>query len=311
MPDFYRRRIITGSGTAKTILITLLLLTTGCSSSFAIRTAYNSSMNSFAREMISYASFQADQQSTIKRRAASFKQWHKSVQLPVYNDTLEQIKTSLSATESVSKVDVQSWITTMRKLSLQFAHCNPLNGSGEFLSELSDRQVSQIAAGARKKQQKKIRDYQSRSAQQRLKRRHDDFVKWARRGGITITESQSALVKEALKNQISLSPQRHLLWQRWSDQFFQLLEKRSTPEFVTNVNLHINTLWNITEKTYPEQWTSNINHWTDFLHQFLQSLTDDQATQLVNLLNKVSKALTTLSEEKPKAQPRCFAVNAN
>jgi hypothetical protein len=290
------------------ILLLTVILISGCTSTVAIGTAYNSAARNVTSRLTDYAEFSTSQRREIKSRVSAFHQWHRQQHLPDYHLLLSEIARGADDPGNLSRQHVDRWVRTFRGLLLQTGQCNPLNDSSHILSSLSDRQVQQVAISIRDKQIQRVREYQSETKAQRLKRRQTDLTKWAARAGINFTDEQSMLLNNTLTQQISLTPQRHQLWQNWSDQFVRMLQHRSQPQFSGQVHGHIASLWNLTEQTYPEQWDTNIKLWSDFLYRFLKSQTPEQSRRIKNKLNSVAKSLAKLSNKKTTHEPRCFAT---
>lgn len=279
----------------------------GCTSAIALGTLYNSAASRFSKELLSYAEFTNRQQQEIRRRVSAFHQWHRQDQLPKYRMLTDRITAALEAPQSVKINQIADWINTARQLAKQAGHCSPLNGSGLFLKELSDQQTRQIAVKIRDKHIQRVGEYQSETAEQRLEQRRRTLEKWGSRAGIKMTSAQRQRLQDTLAAQISLSPRRHELWQTWSDQLVGTLRKRGTAGFETTINQHIHTLWNLTEKTYPEEWQTNITLWQNFVFDFFQLMTPDQARQLQKTLNNISVALGKLQNKRAKFEAQCFA----
>ncbi len=291
------------------LLLLIATLLSGCTSTVAIGTAYNSAAKTFSNRLADYAEFNNRQQREIKKRVSAFHQWHREQHLPAYQRLLQQLALSTDAPELLEKQSVDQWVSSFRALLLQTGQCNPLNNSNKLLSSLSDRQVQQISVTLRDKQIQRALEYQSETSAERLDRRQTAITKWAKRAGIKFTDEQSMLLNSTLSKQISLSPQRHQLWQNWSDRFVQLMRKRDQTSFAVEVDQHIASLWNLSEQTYPEQWQTNVTLWADFLYQFLKTQTPEQSRKLKKKLNAVANSLEKLSLKKSSQQPQCFGAN--
>ena len=288
------------------LLYILCFLLSGCTSAVALGTAYNSAGKGVSKRLNSYADFDKTQKKEIKQRVSAFHQWHRQQQLPGYQKLLKQIAQSLENPDTLQKESVDQWVQNFRSFSKQLGQCSPLNNSDQLLVDLTDQQVQQITFKIRDKQIQRVREYQSETTTQRLNRRHNELVKWSKRAGVTMTPEQSHQLKVTLSNQISLTPQRHQLWQMWSDQFVDQLRTRSQPQFATDINQHIASLWNLTEQTYPKQWETNIELWSAYLYQFLKSQSPEQVRKLRKKLNTISNSLENVSSKQSQHQPRCF-----
>lgn len=290
------------------LMLIILSLLSGCTSTIALGTAYNAIGKSVVKRMTDYADFNQRQKKEITLRVTAFHQWHRQQQLPAYQQLLIQIAESIETPDTLKKDSVNQWVQTSRQFSKQLAQCNPLNNSDKLLSELTDQQVQQIALKIRDKQIQRVREYQSETNTQRLNRKHRELLKWAKQIGLDLSTEQSRQLKLTLSNQPSLTPQRHQLWQMWSDHFIDKLRRRSQPGFASDMNKHIASLWDLTERTYPDQWTTNIDLWSDYIYRFLKSQTPEQSRKLRKKLTSLSQSLKSLSAKETRQQPQCFSL---
>ncbi|MEM7257785.1 MAG: DUF6279 family lipoprotein [Pseudomonadota bacterium] len=289
------------------IFLPHIIIISGCTSVIAIGTAYDAAAGQFRKELLSYADFNTRQEREIRNRVAAFHQWHRSDQLPRYLALMQQITTALDTPAGIRREDVGQWSETFSQFTGLLGSCSPMNHSGEFLQTLSDRQVRQIAVKIRDRHIQRVKEYQSQTTAERLKERQKLIAKWAGRAGVKLNSEQKVLVERTLQKQISLSPQRHELWQRWSDQLISKLNKRGGDTFTTDINEHIESLWKLTERSYPQQWQDNIALWEDFMYQFIQLMSEEQQGAVRKKIAAVSAALNKIHNKPAKSQATCFA----
>ena len=291
-----------------TALLLIAVSIGACTSTLAIGTAYNSAANRFNKELLSYADFTAPQEKSIRNRTAAFHQWHRENQLSQYRALLLQVITALESPGDFTVSNATALTDSARELVKGFSQCSPLNQSGNFLKSLTDRQVEQIAQKIRDKHTERVKEYRAESAADRQEKRTKAFEKWMGRAGVPLNTEQRELLTQTLAKQISLSPRRHALWKRWSDQLLEKLEHRNDPGFMERVNTHIASLWNMTERHYPQEWQANISLWEEFLTGFVQRMTTQQSQQLSEKLGKLSNSLAKLAAKPAKVNAQCFGA---
>lgn len=132
------------------------------------------------------------------------------------------------------------------------------------------------------------------------------MISWSSRAGIKMNDAQKLLLDNTLSQQTSMGERRFKLWTDWTEQFISLLNDRESEQFPGRVQSHIDNLWNLTERNYPQEWNQNRELWQGFAHAFLNGLSVDQKNALVNNMVSISKTVTTLSKKKSRAKPVCF-----
>ncbi len=294
--------------TRRAVLSLLALMICGCTSSVAVGTAYNTAASRFTTTLTDYADFTSGQEKIIDRRVSAFHQWHRENQLRQYLVVMQQLSGMLSKSDAVKPGDVHHLTKTVQELIEQLSKCSPLNSSGAFLQTLSDRQVKQISTKIRDKHAQRVREYESETADERLKKRQKNLAKWSKRAGVTMSDEQQTLLEATLQKQISLSPQRQALWQAWSEQLINQLNNRHSDGFVMQADKHIDSLWRLTANAYPEEWQNNIVLWQEFLFRFIQLMTDEQIKRFTSTIDRLSVTIEKLSNKPGKTKAECFAA---
>jgi len=275
-------------------------------------TVYNGAAKRSAKQMKSLAKFSQAQKNTIDHRFAQFHSWHRQQHLPLYSKFLTDIADHLDTNQSVSPTVTGAWIQAANQFSIELRRCNPLNGSAEFLSSLSDAQVTSVARERTKTHTERVQKYQRETKQQRALRRHKEITTWASRAGIKVNKQQKALLTETLNRQLSLGSQRYYLQEQWIARFNQLLENRnqSTADFIRALNIHIESLWTLTQDNYPSEWQDSATLWQNFLTKFMQLQTEKQNAKLIEKARKLATTLEALSKQtKDTVSPRCFSLS--
>lgn len=290
------------------LLLSFTLIISGCTSALAVGTAYDAAIGQFRKTLLGYADFNVAQEKQIKTRIAAFHQWHRSSQLPKYQTLLTQISDSLNTPSQVTRDEIKNWSESFSGLTTELSTCSPVNQSGRFLRNLTDRQVRQINKEIRDRHIERVSEYQSQTPLQRRNERRKTIEKWAGRAGLKLNEAQKSLIKTTLQNQISLSPQRQALWQQWSDRFVEKLHRRNNDTFTAEVNQHIEALWTLTSRNYPAEWQQSVTLWEDFTFEFIQLMDETQVTTLTKKIDSLAAALEKIYSKPAKADAICFAA---
>ncbi|OED39072.1 hypothetical protein AB833_16135 [Chromatiales bacterium (ex Bugula neritina AB1)] len=266
----------------KIALITTLTLTTllSCTSPFVLGQLYDRAPKRAEKSLTRYAEFGHAQHQAIRISLRRYHRWHRETQLPEYAILLRSIAIQVQNESQVDVKTLKLWLDRIEHFSNRLRQCNPLNDSANLLKGLTDNQVEQISDRLIKEKDSELKEYQQKTDQQRLARRYKSTIKWARRIGLPFSSEQASLLKETLQLQKNLRPQRMALWRTWSEQFLHLLHNRSSPEFATRVNRHIDSLWSITKDNYPTDWQKAKTLWSEYLLKFLQLQSPQQNSSL-------------------------------
>lgn len=283
------------------------LLLAACTSSLVLGTAYNAAAERAADRAKTYADFDSEQKQWIEQAFKNFQQWHRTSELPAYSGFLRDVASALQADQPVSRTQLDNWFNTVRMRSQRARACSPITGATEFLSDMADWQIDQLHEKLTDNRQERYDEYKEETVEERRERRHDAIVTWASRSGLKLNDEQQALLKTTLSKQTSMGDRRFKLWQDWTSHFIELLRRRDTEQFPQQVQAHIDSLWDITEKNYPEEWNQNRELWMDFAETLLNDLSADQRSVLVGRLSSVADSAMTLSRKGDPRKAICYA----
>ncbi len=287
--------------------LTTSALLAGCTSPAVLGMVYDRSAKKASREIQQIASFNDSQRLYINDRLMRFHRWHRETQLPRYARLIREIASTLQQ-HQVSKPTVKSWMSEIEALSSEMTRCNPLNDSLEFLSQLTDRQVTEISVMMEEDHIEDTERYQEETVDERKKRQEQHVLKWARRSGLVFNPAQKQLLANTLLQQKSLGRQRLDLHHNWSLKFGALLADRQQQSFVAETGAHIQRLWSLTKTAYPQKWDGNTRLWEFFIHRFLELQTPDARRVMVRKASNIANTIDTIatkSVEGPAA--KCFA----
>ena len=290
------------------LVISASALTLGaCTSSLVLGTAYNEAAKRTADRVKSFADFDSEQRQEIDQSFQSFLQWHRVSELPAYSAILNNVATTLQSDQSISEIQIDQWFDTIEQRGQRARECSPLGGASGFLTEMAGWQIQQLGNKLRTNRSEQYERFSKTSAEDRRKRRREWMISWSSRAGIKMNDTQKLLLDNTLAQQTSMGERRFKLWTDWTEQFISLLNDRESEQFPGLVQSHIDSLWNLTERNYPQEWNQNRELWQGFAHEFLNGLSVDQKNALVNNIVSISKTVTTLSKKRSRrAKPVCF-----
>jgi len=289
------------------ILAISVLALPACTSSLVLGTAYNAAARKTADRVKSYADFDAAQQQSIEEAFQSFHQWHRVAELPTYSAILNNVAGTLKSNQTIEQTQLHTWFETIQQRSLRARACSPLSGAAGFLTEMTDWQIQQLHEKLKSNRMEQYEKYKDESTDERKERRREMMITWASRAGIDMNDRQKQLLDTTLDRQTSMGDRRNQLWNDWTDEFVALLQTRQSEQFPVRVQSHIDSLWNITERHFPEEWEQNRELWQNFFQELLNDLTVDQKSMLVGKITSIAESISTLSNKKSRNNPVCYS----
>ena len=85
-----------------------------------------------------------------------------------------------------------------------------------------------------------------------------------------------------------------------------MLVQRTQPDFKSKIRQHIDTVWQLTASTYPDQWQHNERLWISFFRDYINLQTDDQRERFSLKLLTTAGTLEKQAAVKVDAQPACY-----
>ncbi len=281
---------------------------TGCTNPVVLGKVYDGFGSQSAKRFKAYAAFDTQQEAQIEHLAASYHSWHRSNQLSSYAALLRQVVDDISVAGKRSIETTEAWWESARGFGAEMRACNPLNNATDLLVSLTDEQVQQVAAKLRKEHDLHEEEYRAESVAERNDRRAKTIRKWATRAGASFTQQQFDLLQKTLTDQNSLGAKRFELRRVWLEEFIALLGTRDKPPFKKRMVQHINSMWQITENAYPEQWAGNEQLWKGFLQDYINLQSDGQREKFINKALKTAATLDVLSGKEVTTEAVCHSA---
>jgi len=254
------------------------------------------------KEFNKLGEFNDTQVQQFEQRLGTYHVWHRQVELPQYASLMKEVASSIR-NATTSQQQVRSWFETTEKHSRALRECHPINFSFEFMKSLTDQQLNYIENRFRKQQEKNLKRYQSRSAEERVERRLKNIEKWAGRIDFAFTASQRAMIRTALVNQISLRTQYYQLSGEWNKQLFILARQQEASDYDQKMEAHLARLWRLLESEYPQQWQANRTMWQEVVFKLLQSMNNAQRNNSGRWISKMGSTLAAIAKDEPSFTP--------
>lgn len=297
MPLCTTRTLIRRSGSI-CVALTACLIVGGCSNSkLVISPLYNRLDNQIRTEFHKLGDFNDEQTAAFEARLGSFHAWHRRSELPKYASLLDDIADFIAEPGKTGSSDAQRWMETIEEHSRSARQCYPVNFSAGLIQTLSDKQLEFIDQRFRNERRKNLARHSKRTANERVKKRLKNLVKWAGRMELPLNDGQRARLRTALTQQVSLGKQYYRLADRWNKGLFKLARQQEAEHYTALLTAHFGKLWTLMETSYPEQWRSNRELWQQTLFDIEQSLTAKQRASHSRWMRKMARTLMAISKD--------------
>ena len=277
--------------------IALLTVVACGNSKLILGPLYNRLDNQIRNEFNKLGDFTDEQSSDFEQRLQTYHLWHRRQQLPRYAALLDEMVATVGQEGQTTEVDIRRWFASVEGFSISARSCHPVNYSFEFMKSLTDDQVNFIEARFANQQKKNQERYNSRTREERLKRRHANILKWSGRIGFQFTSEQKAMLKDTFEKQISLRKQYWVLSAQWNKDFFTLARKQQLLDYDPRMQKQLNKLWNLLEDNETENWSANRQLWNTFFNDFVNSMTNTQRSWVNSWVSKLARTLRDMSDD--------------
>jgi len=284
---------------AVVVLLSTIVLTGCFNSKLVVGRLYNLLDNQIRDEFHKLAEFNDDQIEYFEKRVGTFHVWHRQSELPKYAALLDDIQSSVRERDQTSAADVEGWFDSIETFSKSVRNCYPVNFSFELMQTLTDEQVTFIERRFANERKKNYARYLEKTPDERREDRIERVVTWTGRIGLELNNTQIAMLRDTLNNQISMRKQYYQLVDQWNKDLFIIARNQEAADYKSKMKAHISSLWTLMEITHTEQWQANRKLWRDFAFKFVQSLTYDQRIQAGAWLEKLGNTLGEIAQDEP------------
>lgn len=288
---------------AVTFVLAAALLTTSCTNSkLIISPLYNRLDNTLRSQFTDLGEFDDAQLARADILIGNFHVWHRQNELPAYAGLLDEVRTTAGRSgmpDAVDAATIRRWFGEVETLANRVRRCHPINFSADLIGSMSDDQISAMYRSILKERAEDRAEHGDRSAEERRERRAGRFIKWAGRIGVTLNESQKALLEDTLARQVSLREQYSAASDVWLQGLFALFDERRDDDFEPRLQQHLQGLGQWLQQDYPDQWQKNRALWSDFALEFLNSLTPAQRRAADRWMSKMANTLRAVAADEP------------
>ncbi len=277
-------------------LTVVLAILAGCSTgSLAIRYLYGRFDNTLNDRILAYAEFTKSQEAEIRRAVDDYVSWHRRSELPKYAHFLGEISAQLKTGE-FDEDAVVARLEQARSYSDYGFERSPIVNAGDFLRNLSDAQVAQIAETfsdreASYRERRAERDREGEAG--RLNR----LVKNIERLGVKLTGAQRLIIADGIKRYRWQPGERRRIWRSWEKDFLGLLARREQPGFTEDAATHLARYQKLARIADPARDAWNQRNTARTIHDVLRSFDDKQTEALVRRLSDTRRTLLAMSSD--------------
>jgi len=244
--------------------------------------------------ILNYATFSKAQKSEIKQAVDEFFAWHRTSELPKYAQYLEQISNEIEQGD-FDQAGVLDHLNQIRRMSQYSFKRSPVAKAAPFFKTISDKQVLEIEAHLKKKDEKFTEWYEERELTGGDAGRLKKIVKNVGRVGIKLNADQAKIIQQGLDQYRGGPLERFEIWNRWEAELIRLFHQRSEAEFEETVTQHLQQYQDQMLLHSPENHLHNQRVTADIITELLASLTPPQKATLLKKINKIRKTLISIA----------------
>lgn len=295
-----------GSFVQKTRLAALLLacaLLAGCTNSkLIIGPLYNQLDNQIRSEFEKLGDFNESQTAAFDEAVGTYHVWHRQSEMPQYAALVTELAGSIAQPGATTHDDVKRWSMNAERHSRLARECHPVNFLFDTMQTLTDKQITFIENRFKKERKKNRERYESRTREERIKRRLKNLGKWAGRIGFELSANQRAMLRTSLTRQVSLRKEYYQLSDAWNKELFRLARNQEATDYKEQLTNHMTKLWSLLESAHAEQWQANNDLWTKTSFNLISSMSPEQRSNTSRWLSKMGKTIAAISEDEPSFQ---------
>ncbi len=273
----------------------VVTLVAGCTTnSLAIRYFYGRIDNNLNARILSMAEFSEAQKSEIRRAVDDYAAWHRRNELPRYAAYIDELQNKLKSGQFDHDL-VMHEMEVVRNFAKTSFLQSPFVQSPDFMRSLDDSQVDQVEAHFEKQNEAFLEWAEKYRSEDGMQKRLKRIVKNIRRFGINLNDEQKQIIAEGLAQYDNDPMERHLLWNRWEQQFIALLRNRNRSDFESNLTGHLRQYQDQMRVYNPERHLHNRMVSAQIIHDVVQNLDNKQRKILISKLDETKRILLRIS----------------
>lgn len=276
------------------LILTLCLL--GCSSNpTVLKLLYGQLDNVMAREILSYADFNNQQQSQIITAIDESVQWHRRESLPSYVASLAKARQRM-LDQQATLADIEWLFEETITLFKEVETHSPLLKIRPLIANMSDLQVQQVTEQIDEEFKQQLKEITDQTGKDQAKASTKKLARFLRRLGLKLNALQKTKATASFARRQLTKYDRMQAWRIWADQLVLILEQRNNPDFSGNFAQHYIARMSLIERTYPAKWQADQDNLKRMWLTLFQSLTDAQRESMQERLAGLSKVALELSD---------------
>lgn len=277
------------------VFLLIATLVIGCTTnSLVIRYFYGRIDNNLNARILSVAEFSEAQKAEIKQAVDEYAAWHRRNELPRYAAFIDELQDKVESGQIEFDV-VMHDMEVVRDFAKTSFLQSPFVQSSDFMRNLDDSQVTQVAAHFDKQNEAFLEWAEQYRSEDGMQKRLKRIVKNIRRFGINLNEEQKQIIADGLRQYDNDAMERHLLWNRWEQEFIVLLRERNHVDFESKLTAHLRQYQDQMRIHNPERDLHNRMVSAQIIHDVVQNLDPKQRKILVAKLDETKRILLQIS----------------
>ncbi|NNC99624.1 MAG: hypothetical protein HKN85_05535 [Gammaproteobacteria bacterium] len=249
------------------------------------------------KEFLSYADFTETQKRQIRAAVNDTVAWHREHELPRYADGIDEFEQRILKRGAVP-ADIDWLFDTLTETGRRFNARSPLLSLIPVMASLDRTQMAQISANIEKGFEESKREREKEAGHDPAERIADGLHKVFRRLGLRLRQNQRARIIGQLRQRQMNQEIQDAIWQQWSQQLLEIMERRATVGFADQFSSHYYARLKLLEHSVPKIWLHDRQLFKAILLELFQSLDTEQIESMHQGLKKVRNVLLELSDRE-------------
>ena len=276
----------------------LLLVTTACTNSPLVwKTLYGQFDNVLRKEILSYANFDDSQKAEIVNAVDATVRWHRTQALPEYVELFAEAQARL-IDQTPNLGDIEWLYQSGLSAAEDFETNSPILKILGLVAALSDEQVDQVKEKLEEEFEEQREKIEKEQDKDQAVESTKGFRKFMQRLGLKLTKQQAQAVTDSFRQRQLDDQLRMEAWSDWSQQLYQILDKRGSYDFESAFTQHYTKRMTLIQTTYPDKWRADQELSKQMMLNLFRSLNDGQRDDVRERLALLSDVAIELSQEE-------------
>ena len=270
-------------------------------SRWVLSALYNRADEMMISDISDHSDFNDQQMVEIRALVRSFHHWHRTTQLPLYAELLDEVAEHSQSGGAVELEQIVIWSERIEGLANNMGFCQPYLFATPLFSSLSDQQVADVIEHRREDYAESLEKFLDRDEAKRFKRRYRESSKWMRRLGLKLNSEQKELLRETMEQEPRLDQVYFDIWKDFIDRLEHVLENRAEPEFAEQLQTLILDDVNSVEQSFPDEVARSRQLWRSFFQQLTAMQSTQQRENFVDWAQTMAANLRAISQQESGA----------